>query len=229
MSPNGAAMSVKPWVAFTTNLADDQVENGQEIFVLGGRNVAVAIGEVFTRLGCQASPPESAGELGWEFDLLYKGSHPFWCRVTSFYPSFHLLFEGAPTLLTAKKNAAAHAELAERFAAALRDDPRFQHVSWWSLKDGPPEPEDVTSAAANTGKPRKSADPIDHDSRAEGRPAWGCLALAIWVLLSGVAGAVMAVMGLIHASLGEMLFSSAMLIFVGFVGLIRASAERVYK
>jgi len=222
-------MSTKPWVAFTTSLPDDQVEDGQQIFVLGGRNVAVAIGEVFTHLGCQVSPPESAGELGWEFGLSYKENQQFTCRVTSFYPSFHLLFEGAPTLFTAKKNAAAHAELAERFATALESDPRFQHVSWWSMKDGPPEPEDVISAAASNGKRRKSADPINRDRRTDGRPAWGCLALALWVLLSGIAGAVMAAIGAVHASLGEMVFSSTTLILAGLVGLIRASAERVYK
>jgi len=182
-------MTVKPWVAFTTSLPDDQVEDGQQIFVLGGRNVAVAIGEVFAGLGCQVSPPESAGELGWEFDLRYKGSRQFWCRVTSFYPAFHLLFEGADSLFATKKDAAAHAELAGLFAAALRDDPRFQHISWWSLREGPPEPEEIASISHRQLPAGAQLSPIDPQDR---RPALtgsqlGCLSGVGW-LLAAVGG-----------------------------------------
>jgi hypothetical protein len=188
-------MSAKPWAAFTTSLPDDQVEDGEQIFVLGGRNVAVAIGEVFTGLGCQVSPPESAGELGWEFDLRYRGSHQFSCRVTSFYPSFHLLFEDAATLFTAKNTAAAHAELAERFAAAMEGDPRFQHISWWSLKDGPPEPDEVASIAQRPRAADMSAAPLDRHGKqtALTNKQLGCLSglgwlFVLWGALSGAMG-----------------------------------------
>lgn len=178
-------MSVKPWVAFTTSLPDDQVEDGQQIFVLGGRNVAVAIGEIFTRLGCEVSPPESAGELGWEFDLRDKEHYRFWCRVTSFYPSFHLLFEGPGGLFGGKKNSAAHAELSERFAAALKDDRRFQHISWWSMNDGPPEPEEI----ASIGQRRQTAGILSSPVELHGsQPALtssqlGCISGVGWLLI----------------------------------------------
>src|SRR5947208_1795095 len=102
-------MNVKPWATFTTELPDDQVENGCEIVVYGGRNVALAMGEIFTKLGCEVQEPYSIEEQGWEFLLSYGGRCSFSCRVSSFHPAFRLLFEEGSLLPKPFTNRAAYA------------------------------------------------------------------------------------------------------------------------
>src|SRR4051812_37777337 len=131
-------MRIKPWVAFATKLPDDQVEDGHNVLIVGGRNVAAAIGEIFTKLGCKVGEPYSAEEQGWEFLLSYRGHKNFWCRVTSFHPAFRLLFEELSLRPKAFRNTAAYAELAQSFAVALREDPRFSDIAWSSRDEGPP-------------------------------------------------------------------------------------------
>src|SRR5437899_5862484 len=41
-------MTVKPWAGFIADLPDDAVEGGGDITLFGGRNVAVAIGDILT-------------------------------------------------------------------------------------------------------------------------------------------------------------------------------------
>lgn len=221
-------MRVKPWVAFTTDLPDDQVEDGHNNIVLfGGRNVAVAIGEIFARLGCKVGEPEPAGENGWEFALTYKESHRFWCQVNSTsYPVFRLLFEDMSFRPRAARNAAAYAELALKLAAALRNDPQFHDVTWWSAKEGPPE-DRIDLAKAKKQAREDPTSPISSAGAAGGRPAWGCLAFALFVVLSGVFSLFMFFAGLSSMRLGEAIFCGTSLIVAGLLGFLRAWHERV--
>lgn len=221
-------MRVKPWVAFTTALPDDQVEDGHNNIVLfGGRNVAVAIGEIFTQLGCEVAEPEHAAENGWEFSLRYKARHRFWCQVNSTsYPVFRLLFENMSFRPRAGPSAAAYVELALKLAAALKNDPRFQDGTWWSLRDGPPE-EEVGLAEAKRRVREDPSSPISAAGKEGGRPPWGCLALALFVTLSGPMTLWMFFAGVISGSPGEMIFSAVWNFGFGLLGLFLAWIRRV--
>jgi hypothetical protein len=175
-------VKVKPWAGFIADFPDDQVEDGGDIKLFGGRNVAVAIGEILTGLGCRVSAPEYAELHGWDFDAYYQDRR-FWCQVTSFHPAFHLLLDDpAVTRGTRKKNAAAYAELAEKAAAALEADPRFHRVEWRSMEDGPPEPGEIGPSGIDEGA---------YGATAIGGPARTnrvfATLLGIWSLLSRVA------------------------------------------
>jgi hypothetical protein len=137
-------MNVLPWAGFVADFPDDQIESSGDIDVFGGRNVAVALGEIFSGLGCsQVSVPESAGDQGWEFDFYYSVRHRFWCRLQSFHPVFWLLFEGPSDSST---GAATYIELWREFGNALERDPRFSKILWRSFKEGPPDWDEVEAA-----------------------------------------------------------------------------------
>lgn len=220
-------MRVKPWIAFLTTLPDDQVEDGLNIVLFGGRNVAVAIGEVLASLDCKVSKPEHAAEDGWEFDLAYKGRHRFWCRVISFHPAFNVLFQDPGAWTTAQRNAAAYAELALKLSAALRADPRFRQVSWWSLRDEPPEPEEIGLTDLRKRAGGDPSSPIELAGKEGGRPRWGCLAFALFVTISGTLGLVTFFAGGSPMKRGEAIFSGVSLLVFGLLGLVRAWMDRV--
>jgi hypothetical protein len=175
-------MRVKPWATFTTALPDDQVEDGDSIVVYGGRNVAVAIGEIFSKLGCKAAEPYALEEQGWEFLLSYRGHNNFSCRVSSFHPAFRLLFEELSLRPKAFRNTAVYAELARSLDAALGEDPRFRDITWWTSEEGPPEPDEISSVRADTAQSENASRPIARTMyvRRHARGWW--LVLAFWTL-----------------------------------------------
>ena len=142
-------MKVKPWALFRADLPDDQVEKHHDIVVYGGRNVALALGEIFTSLGCEVAKPYSLEEQGWEFLVSDRGRNKFSCRVCSFHPAFRLLFEEVSLVPKVFRNRAAYADLARSLAAALEDDSRFHDITWWTWEEGPPEPDEISSVPSN--------------------------------------------------------------------------------
>jgi hypothetical protein len=218
---------VKPWIAFTTSLPDDQVETPGEIVTFGGRNVAIALGEVFAKLGCQVDEPYYAEEDVWEFLLTYKTRHRFWRRVISFHPAFHVLCQDPGGWAAARRIAAAYAELALKLAAALKADSRFRRVSWWSLQDEPPEPQEIGPTDLRKRAGGDPYSPIDLTGKEGGRPAWGCLAFALFVMFSGAFGIFMFFAGLSPQGLGDAIFCGVSLLVVGLLGLVRAWMDRV--
>jgi hypothetical protein len=134
-------MSVPTWAGFVAYIPDDEVATGYEIAVYGGRNVAVAVGEIFADLGCShITPPNYGGEVGWDFRFRCDDRHSFWCRVQSFHPIYWLLLEGP----SGKRGVTAHAELWRKFADALEQDSRFDQILWRSSNDGPPDWDEFT-------------------------------------------------------------------------------------
>jgi hypothetical protein len=212
---------VKPWAGFIADFPDDQVEEGGEITLFGGRNVAEAIGEILTGLGCRVSAPEYADLHGWDFDV-YDRNFRFTCQVTSFHPAFHLLFEDpASARGPGRKSAQAYAELAVKLSAALKRDPRFRHLQWRAFEDGPPEPDEIGSRKR---RPAGASDVIDPKGVDRTRGV-GCLVFALVVIAAGIAGLVMWWTGPRGSDL-EDLFSGVVLIIVGLLGLVVAEARR---
>lgn len=134
-------MSVPTWAGFVAYIPGDEVATSYEIAVYGGRNVAVAVGEIFADLGCShITAPDYGGEVGWDFRFRYGDRHSFWCRVQSFHPIYWLLLEGP----SGKRGVTVNAELQRRFADALERDSRFDQILWRSLKEGPPDWDEFT-------------------------------------------------------------------------------------
>jgi hypothetical protein len=104
--------------------------------------------------------------------------------VSSFHPTFHLLFEELSLRPKAFRNTAAYAELAQSFAAALGEDPRFRDITWWTLEEGPPEPGDIGSVLAGKGGSEDPRSPIAIAGRRLLVPAWIWLILGVLLLLN---------------------------------------------
>ncbi len=173
---------VPPWAGFVVDFPNDEVQGGGDIQVYGGRNLAVALGEIFASLGCtDVSEPWSVADVGWEFDFNYRGRHSFLCRVQSFHPIFWLLFEGP----TGKRAASAHLELWRKFASALEHDPRFDQVLWRTSEQGPPD-WDEFSVRDDLRKPPLVEDlplrPTKPRPKAAGGPAAPAV-IGVWFVL----------------------------------------------
>jgi hypothetical protein len=131
-------MSAPSCAGFIAEFPDDQVEEDGDIRVFGGRNVALALGEILQDLGCdKVSSPIYDGENGWVFTLEYSRRRSFWCQVTSIYPAYWLLFESS------RSDTRAYNEIWLKFSTALERDPRFHNIIWRSKEDGPPEIEEI--------------------------------------------------------------------------------------
>nr|MEA2798018.1 hypothetical protein [Phenylobacterium sp.] len=155
-------MRVKPWAVFFADFPDDQIENEREIVIFGGRNVALAIGEILARLGCEVSTPEYGGERGWEFGATFEGQR-FWCLVSSFRPAFFMNFEGPSIFLSSpRRDQPGYVAIAQRLSDALAQDPRFHDIQWYSREEGPPEPPDAPSDWTPIND-RSESDPVLED------------------------------------------------------------------
>ena len=68
-------MRVLSRAGFIAEFPDDTVEVGGDIEVFGGRNVAVALGDMLKELGSDGvSAPIYDGENGWVFNFDYLGA-----------------------------------------------------------------------------------------------------------------------------------------------------------
>lgn len=153
-------MSVLPWAGFIAEFPDDQVEEGGDIEVFGGRNVALTLGDILRGIGCEnVSPPGYDGENGWVFNFDYGRGHSFFCQITSLHPAFWLLFEGS------RPSGHAYEEVWRKFASALEHDPRFHCVVWRSKKDGPPEEDEIGDKQLREAVRRIPSEPIPEQDR----------------------------------------------------------------
>jgi hypothetical protein len=181
-------MTVRPWAGFIADFPDDQVESDGDIKVFGGRNVAVALGEILAGLGCRrGSEPEYVGEQGWEFDIYDRENRWFRCHVTSFHPAFWLFIDNAAmTRGTRNKNAAAYVEIWRKLAIALEQDPRFHRILWRSAKDGPPDEDEIAAASDPPDRSFEEDFPLHTISAREKRPGWWPIIFVLWIILSGL-------------------------------------------
>jgi hypothetical protein len=222
-------MNVPPWAGFVADFPDDQVESGDDIQVYGGRNVAMALGEILKSLGCsRISTPESAEEQGWEFAAYYRDRCRVSCRVQSFHPVFWLLFEDVSA---SKKGASAYVELWRQFGNALERDLRFRKILWRAFKDGPPDWDEVEAASEPALRPFDEEFPPSDVEPNKSRPGC-CLALAliwIWFLLSGIAGVVFGLHNQVHKERVEDIGTGVLLITLCLAPIFIVAIETIRR
>ncbi|MFI4966043.1 MAG: hypothetical protein ACHP9T_11840 [Caulobacterales bacterium] len=211
-------MTTFPWAGFIADFPDDQVDEENDVKIFGGQNVALALVEILTNLGCnRISEPVHAHEHGWEFVFYYKAEHRFWCRVTSFHPAFHLIFEDPGAFRsTRKKNAAAYVEIWRKLAIALEQDPRFHHIVWRTFKEGPPEPDEIGTVAGTAQRPFAEEFPPGKVNGREGRPGFWPIIIGVWFIVSCIVGTLIGIDNRAHGQSAEELGLSP---FVGIVGI----------
>jgi hypothetical protein len=123
-------MTVLSCAGFIAEFPDDTIEEEGDIAVFGGRNVAVALGEILRGLGCErVSVPGYDGENGWVFTFDYGQRRSFWCQVTSLHPAYWLLFEGS------RSDNEIYRDIWLKFSRVLERDPRFHGVIWRFLQN----------------------------------------------------------------------------------------------
>jgi hypothetical protein len=160
-------MTLLSCAGFIAEFPDDTVEAQGHIEVFGGRNVAVALGEMLKGLGSdKISDPIYEGENGWVFNFDYGRRGSFLCQITSLHPAFWLLLEKS------RSSEEAYAEIWRKLAGALEHDPRFRCVIWRSKKDGPPDEDEIgdeqTRAAVRSIPPQ----PIPEQYRPPKQRRW---------------------------------------------------------
>ena len=121
-----------------TNFPDDTVWVNDHIVLLGGKNVAVAIGEILARLGAEVSEP-ILEDCGWALNLSYKGREPR-CLVQDGGDFVYFIMKDR---LGARGDPAGYVELIVQLNGELHWDPRFHDIRWYHSDDrgqrhGPP-------------------------------------------------------------------------------------------
>jgi hypothetical protein len=173
-------LKVRPLAICTADFPNDSVEteDGKGFLDHGGRNVAEAVAEILSRLGCTISAPENAAEYGWRFGWAF-GGQTFFCQVSSIPPEYYLHFDGVSFRRNVSpKSRPAHAEIMTALNAELARDERFHDVLWYPCVGGVVRLEDEAAATSPLAPP-----PITQPTRA----ARWILFLAAWVgLLMGL-------------------------------------------
>jgi len=192
-------MIAKPLAVFRADFPDDQVEDARNIVLLGGRNVAEAIGQLLRDGGCEVSGIEYDDPRGWAFFAKFQGE-VFNCQTTSFYPRFFFDIYGPPRN---PHKLQIFTEFTRLVDTALRDDGRFHDVQWYLRKDAPdpwgydedsPAPIDLEAAARTKAELRR-------ERLRERRAGCGCW-VAPLALLVAIFGLYAAVGGLARLAAG---------------------------
>jgi hypothetical protein len=180
-------MKIRPWATFRADFPCDMIENDNDIVQFGGRNVAVAIGEMLERLGCVVSEPIYAHEHGWEIEVFADGRN-LWCQVTDLnvyliYLKDNVLFEGKG------RNAnPIYVDTLRKFDEALQADPRFHDVSWFTDDEVDPDgtgeahaiSEEDSDPSVGKGVIDKILAPAEHRQQPSEHPG-----ARLWRLLRG--------------------------------------------
>lgn len=123
-------MRIRDTAEIIADFPDDQVYEGDEVVLFGGRNVAEAIGAILTELDYSVSPPIHRHENGWDFEVMSEGKR-VWMQVSYLGEQDYVLatdFIPKLSLFASKKPI--YAEMLERLNKALASDHRFKSVAW---------------------------------------------------------------------------------------------------
>jgi hypothetical protein len=117
-------------VKLLVDFPDDTEEDGGDIVVFPGRNIAEALGEGFASRGYKVDNPEHAGEHGWELDV-HLNKRRFWIQVTRIDEDDCLLQTDNKTWRIGLDEQATQSFLQD-LKAILESDARFSQLEWLS-------------------------------------------------------------------------------------------------
>jgi hypothetical protein len=131
-------MNFRGYAELAVNFPDEQVEKDGQIIDLGGRTAAESISEILRGLGYDASPPEYAGDHGWDLNV-YVDRKRIWLeiqpgpekqehilQIEAMAGFFRRLFGIDLTY---------YAEFLTKLNEGLRHDRRFASVRWYAVKN----------------------------------------------------------------------------------------------
>ena len=126
-------MKVRPWAEFTTDLPDDQIEDGAQIVRFAGQSVARAIADILIECGCEVSEPIYAHEHGWELDIVAgEQRRRLWCQITLIGKYTMVLEQNSWIANAFGRHHQAYIDVLIRLGDALAEDARFQGVRWYT-------------------------------------------------------------------------------------------------
>lgn len=124
-------MKVLPYAEFTSDLPEDQIEDGPKIIQFGGKSVTAAVGEILARLGCTVSEPICDHEHGWSLEVR-AGKQLLWCQVTLIDRYLLDFYQTSWFARTFGLNRPEYIDVLKRLGAELQGDSRFHDVQWFS-------------------------------------------------------------------------------------------------
>lgn len=136
-------VKVRPDAEFLYDFPDDQIEDGHDIVMFGGRGVTEAIAKMIRELGYQVSAPQDEDFKGWSLDISDRRSE-FWLRFSDLRPT--------GVVVTADRTfprwlwpwpRRAYVDFLLGLDTALRRDGRFSDIRWVRDRDdevGAPSP-----------------------------------------------------------------------------------------
>ena len=120
---------------FLFDFPDDQIEDGHDIVVFGGRGVTDAIAQMIRGLGYQVSAPQDEDFKGWSLNVSDRRSE-FWLRFSDLGDSGVLVTADMtfPRWLWPLPRRA-YADFLLKLDAELRRDGRFREIKWVRDRD----------------------------------------------------------------------------------------------
>jgi hypothetical protein len=124
----------KNWAVFRADaFPDDCIEDDLDIIRFPGLNIAEALTDILSAIGCSdIEKPSEEGEHGWHVHFRSDGK-PFFCQVSRIEPETLLLFEksyGSEGWFY--KGLPRFPPLLEKIKTAIAQDDRFRDLQWYT-------------------------------------------------------------------------------------------------
>jgi hypothetical protein len=132
-------VSKSKWAQFTTNLPDDQIEEGNRIIRFGGLNVAEAIAASVRGMGFVVEGPLEAGLNGWELYPI-KDKLKVWIQISGLGDFFLLGVSELKTFRSARRRQWFVQEFTVPFNEALRRNSALVDIAWVDPGQAPDGP-----------------------------------------------------------------------------------------
>jgi hypothetical protein len=123
-------------VELRADFPDDMEDDGEDVIVFPGRNIAEALGAEFLKRGYKVDEPEHAGEHGWDLNV-HLNKRRFWIQVTRMDGDECLLMTENKTWRIGNDEEATQGFLRD-LKSILESDARFSQLKWlpkgWQFK-----------------------------------------------------------------------------------------------
>jgi hypothetical protein len=129
-------LKIRGIAEFTADFPDDQVDDGEEIVVFGGRGVAEAVTEILRRLDYEVFPPVHVPPYGWRLGVSV-GPGRFMIQISDLGDCYVMpVVDRSPALARIfNRTRRVHLELLTGLHREILRDGRFHDVKWWDRYD----------------------------------------------------------------------------------------------